>query len=678
MKLIRTFFLAVIIPLTTLCVTTFAQTGGRGFNPDNVDRSIEACTDFNRFANGTWLAKNQIPAEYSSWSNWHVLLENNNDILRKILEEAKGKNAASGSNTQKIGDYYASCMDETKIEADDAKPLEPFFAAIKAIGNTQDLLRQAARLHKSGVSAMFVFGSTPDKKNNTQVIGYLGQGGLGLPNRDYYLEQTDKSKETRGKYLEFAAKMFELSGESAESANAKAATVMAVETKLAEAAMDKVTLRDPNATYNKMTADQVRQSTPNLDWKIYFRERGVDNLNEINVAQPEFFKALDKNISAVALEDWKTYLRWQVIRQAANELSSKFDTASFDFYGRYLNGTKQQQSRWKRCVAATDGALGEALGEEFVKVAYPPKAKARMNEMIDNLMLVLQREIPAMNWMSEPTKREALAKLSAFKRKIGYPDKWRDYSKVKIGRDSYFANAVRIAEFESQRSLDKLGKPVDKSEWLMTVPEVNAYYHSFNVEIVFPAGILRPPFFDFEADDALNYGAIGGVIGHEIIHGFDDSGRKYDARGNLRDWWQPEDAKNYEQRASCVEKQFSAFKVFDDLNVNGKLVLGESVADLGGLRLAYEAYKKSLEGKPKPATIDGFTPEQRFFLGWAQVWAFNSRPEYERFLTQVDEHPLGRFRINGPLSNMPEFHQAFGCKLGDAMMRAEKERCRVW
>jgi putative endopeptidase len=665
-----------VVLFFTLVLNAFGQKSG--FDPGNLDRSVEACTDFNRFANGGWLAKNAVPPAFSSWGSFDIIIERNRDILHEILEDAAKKKAPQGSNEQKLGDLYASCMNEEQIEKEGLNAIEPLFKAASEIKNKKNLLESTAHLQNSGIGVMFGFISTPDDKNNTQVIGGLVQGGLGLPDPDYYLKQDEKSRETRAEYLKHIARMLELLGDEPEKAKKNAEIVMAIETKLAEASYDNVKLRDPNANYHKMSVGDLYKMTPDIPWEAYFKARGVQNLKDVDVAQPEFFTALEKNLSAVSLTNWKTYLRWQIINDSASNLSKKFDDANFDFNGRYLFGTKERLPRWKRCIGITNGSLGEALGQEYVKRAFPPKAKARMNEMIDNLMLILRRDLAEIDWMSDSTKKEALKKLSALKRKIGYPEKWLDYSSLDISRDSFFNNLIHVSEFNSRRNLNKIGKPVDRAEWKLTPSTVNAYYQVNNVEIVFPAGILQPPIFNFEADDAINYGGMGAVIGHEIIHGFDDSGREYDSTGVLRDWWTAVDSKNYENRTACVEKQFSSFKVFDDLNVNGKLVLGESVADLGGLRIAYEAFKKSMEGKPRPQNIDGFTPEQRFFLGWAQVWAENSRPEFDRFVTQTDEHPLARFRANGPLSNMPQFAEAFSCKVGDAMVRAQKDRCHVW
>jgi predicted metalloendopeptidase len=454
--------------------------------------------------------------------------------------------------------------------------------------------------------------------------------------------------------------------------------VLKIETELARVSLDRVARRDPLKQYNKMSPAEAQKLMPSFDLDAYFKAAGAPELTAVNVGQPDFFRGLEKTLTSVPATEWHTYLRWHLVRAASPSLSTPFVNENFDFYGRTLSGTKEMLPRWRRCVNAIDGTLGEALGEAYVKKVFPPESKARMQELVKNLIAALREDINTLEWMSEPTRQQAIAKLAAFATKIGYPDKWRDYSQLRIGRASYVENLRRTAQFERRRTLAKLSKPVDRAEWLMTPPTVNAYHYPVFAEIVFPAGILQPPLFNPEADDALNYGAIGGVIGHELTHGFDDQGRKFDLNGNLKDWWTETDGKAYDVRAKCVEDQFSSFEVEPGLKVNGKLVLGESIADLGGLKIAWLAFKKSLEGKPRPADIDGFTPEQRFFLGWAQGWGRKYRPEEMRRLAAIDPHPLGKFRTNGPLSNMPEFAAAWNCKLGDAMVRPPEIRCQVW
>jgi putative endopeptidase len=647
-----------------------------GFDTANLDRTCKPCEDFYQFAMGGWMKANPIPPEYSTWGSFTVLLDKNQQGLRQILEAAAKANAAAGSNERKIGDFYASCMDTTAVEAAGTKPLEAELLNIAQIKGATDLQAEAARLQENGIDAMFRFGSRQDAKDSTQVIASAAQGGLGLPDRDYYLREDEKSKKLRDDYVKHVAKMFELLGDSSDKAAVEAGTVMAIETSLAKASMSNVDRRDPNKTYHRMKLVELRALTASFSWEAYFKAIGHPQLAETNVGQPDFFKALDAQLTATPVEDWKTYLRWHLLDATAPGLSEKFVAEDFEFHGKALRGAKEILPRWKRCVQATDRNLGEALGQLYVQKYFPPEAKARALEMVHNLTAALHDDLQTLPWMGPETRAQATAKLEAFGVKIGYPDKWRDYSALKIDRASYMQNELRGAEFEFQRQLNKVGKPVDRTEWGMTPPTVNAYNRSSMNEIVFPAGILQPPFYDPKADDAVNYGGMGAVIGHEITHGFDDQGSKFDAKGNLKDWWSADDLKNFKERSQCVSDQFDGYVVDGDLHENGKLVLGESIADLGGLTISYAAYEKSLQGKQRPPDKDGFTPEQRFFLGWAQVWGANMRLENARLLTNTDPHPLPRFRGNGPLSNMAEFAKAFGCQKGEAMVRGQA--CKIW
>jgi putative endopeptidase len=647
-----------------------------GFDTANLDKTCKPCDDFYQFAMGGWMKANPIPPEYPSWGSFAQLADKNQQHLKQILEEAASAKAAPGSNEQKIGDFYASCMDTSAIDAAGTKPIEPDLARIAEIKNIADLQAEAARLQERGANALFRFGSNQDAKDSSQVIGSAFQGGLGLPEREYYLKDDDKSKQLRDSYLKHVRKMFELLGDPADKTAAEATTVLKMETALAAASMKNTDIRDPNKTYHKMMLAELKTLTPNFSWDAYFKSIGHPELKEINVGQPEFFKTLDAQLAATSLDDWKTYLRWHLANGAAAGLSEKFVAEDFDFRGKTLTGAKEIQPRWKRCAQGTDRALGEALGQVYVQKYFPPEAKARALEMVHNLIAALHDDLQTLPWMGPDTRAQATAKLEAFAVKIGYTDKWRDYSALKIDRRSYAENQIRATVFEFARRLDKIGKPVDRTEWGMTPPTVNAYNSSSMNEIVFPAGIMQPPFYDPKADDAVNYGGMGAVIGHEITHGFDDHGSQFDGKGNLKNWWSDEDQKNFKARAACVSDQFDSYVVDGDLHENGKLVLGESIADLGGLAISYAAYEKSLEGKPRPPDKDGFTAEQRFFLGWAQVWGANERLEFARLMANTNPHPLPRFRANGPLSNLAIFAQAFGCKKGDAMVR--EQACKIW
>jgi len=647
-----------------------------GFDTSNLDRECKPCDDFFEFAMGGWMKANPIPPEYSTWGSFTVLLDKNQQNLRQILEASENAKAAGGSNEQKIGDFYASCMGTAAVDAAGAKPIEGELGRIAAIKDQASLQAETARLQEQGIGAMFRFGSRQDAKDSTQVIAAASQGGLGLPDRDYYVRDDEKSKKLRDAYVKHVGKLFELLGDADSKASVEAATVMTIETALAKASMSNVDVRDPNKTYHRMTVADFQTLTPDFSWKTYFGEVGNPTLRELNVGQPDFFKALNGQLTATPLEDWKTYLRWTLVDTTAPGLSEPFVAEDFAFNGKELRGTKEIQPRWKRCVVATDRGLGEALGRLYVEKYFPPEAKAHALEMVHNLVAALHDDLQTLAWMSPETRAQAMAKLQAFGVKIGYPDKWRDYSALKIERTAYMQNELHAAEFEFARQLNKIGKPVDRTEWGMTPPTVNAYNRSSMNEIVFPAGILQPPFYNPKADDAVNYGGMGAVIGHEITHGFDDQGSKFDAKGNLKDWWTADDLKNFKGRATCVSDQFDGYVVDGDLHENGKLVLGESIADLGGLTIAYAAYEKSLESKPRPPEKDGFTAEQRFFLGWAQIWGSNERLEYARLLANTNPHPLPRFRGNGPLSNMAEFAKAFGCKKGDPMVR--EKVCKIW
>ncbi|MBX7173134.1 MAG: M13 family metallopeptidase [Pyrinomonadaceae bacterium] len=660
--------------LLSFVMATLAQS--KAFDTSRMDTSADACEDFFQYANGNWVKNTQIPPAFSRWGTFNTLADNNQNVLHDILENAAKTKAAKGSDLQLIGDLYSSCMDEAAIEKADISPLKPRFAEIDKIANVKQLQTAIANFHKAGAGMFFSFGAGADAKNSNLTIANAGQGGLSLPNKDYYTKDDAKSKETRDKFVEYMTNMFKLAGDDADKAAANAQTVMKIQMRLANASKAPVELRDPDKRYNKMTVEDAQKLTPNFSWTDYMKTRGVPPIKDFNIGQPDFFKELDKILTETNLNDLKTYMRWMILNGSASRLSKRFGDENFNFFGKYLSGTKEQQPRWKRCAQTVDGTLGEALGQEYIKKAFTAEAKKRMNEMIDNLVAAFKVRINGLEWMSDETKKQALIKLAAIKRKIGSPDVLRGYKGLVIDRKSYFDNGQRAAQFQINRNLQDINKPVDKTRMGMTPPTVNASYSpSFN-DITFPAGILQPPFFNFAADDAINYGAIVAVIGHEVSHGFDDSGSRYDADGNLKMWWTPEDRKKFEERANCVVEQFNGYEVQPGLHINGKLTLGENIGDLGGLTAAYTAFKKSMEGKPRPANIDGFTPEQRFFLGWAQVWAAKSTPEAERQQVLGDPHSHQRYRVNGPMSNLPQFAEAWGCKVGQKMVSPKP--CQIW
>jgi putative endopeptidase len=651
-------------------------------DPKNMDTSVKPQDDFYLYANGGWLKHNPVPPEYSRWGSFSELEEKNNEALHKIAEKAANTRAdpTTAPEVQKVGDYYASGMDEKTIESVRTKPVEDELKRIDAIKDRSDLLKAIAHLHTIGVDAFFEFGSGQDAKDSTREIAQAVQGGLGLPDRDYYIKTDEDSKKKRAAYIEHITKMLTLLGETPGKAAEHAHKIMAFETALAKASRTRVELRDPQKNYNKMSPADLQKLTPDWNWSEYFNAIKLTEPGDINVGQPDFFKGANAALTKTPVDDWKTYLRWHLIDDAATELSNDFVNEDFNFNQSVLRGTKEIKPRWKRVVASTNGALGEALGKLYVADYFPPEAKARALEMINNLKAALADRIKTLDWMDEPTKQEALKKLAAMNVKIGYPDKWRDYSMLNIDRGSYVSNAMRAANFEVNRELKKIGKPVDRTEWGMTPPTVNAYYNAHMNEIVFPAGILQPPFFDPKADDPVNYGGMGAVIGHEMTHGFDDQGRQFDAVGNLRDWWSPKSAAKFKERSQAVVQQYSEYTPVPGTHVNGELTLGENIADIGGIKLAYAALQKALDKNPqaREQKIDGFTPEQRFFLGWAQVWRANQREDDLRLRLNTDPHSPTHYRCNGPISNMPEFQQAFNIPDGSAMVRPANERVNIW
>ncbi|PZR76636.1 MAG: hypothetical protein DLM73_01935 [Chthoniobacterales bacterium] len=653
----------------------------------NMDTAVKPGDDFYLYANGSWIKNNPIPPEFSRWAAFNELAEKNNDALHEIAEKAAGgapkdskKKAEkpASADMQKVGDFYASGMDEATVDAAKAKPLADEMKRIDAMKDRKDLLKEIGRFHSMQLHALFFFLSGQDDKDSTKVIAQAYQGGLGLPDRDYYTKEDDASKKLRDQYVEHVAKMLTLAGAPADQAAADAKKIMELETSLAKPARTRVELRDPQKNYNKMKLADLQKLMPDFNWADYFKEIKLPAPADVNVGQPDFFKAAGEVFKTVSVDDWKPYLRWHLIHDMAPTLSNDFVNENFRFFEATLRGTKQIKLRWKRVVTKTDDELGEALGKLYVAERFPPEAKARALEMVNNLKEALAERIKTLDWMDEPTKQEALKKLAAFTVKIGYPDKWRDYSALKIDRTSYAQNVMRGDMFEVDRQLKKIGKPVDRTEWGMTPPTVNAYYNPNMNEIVFPAGILQPPFFDPKADDAVNYGGMGAVIGHEMTHGFDDQGRQYDAVGNLRDWWSPASAEAYKKRSQAVVDQYKAYEPLPGQHINGELTQGENIADIGGVKLAFMALQKAIAKKGPQPKIDGFTPEQRFFLGFAQIWRNNQRDEDLKLRLNTDPHSPGRFRTIGPLSNFVEFQKAFDIPDGSPMIRPADQRVNIW
>jgi len=669
-----------IVWLLTCCSLLFSQTSSlHGIDLGDLDRKAEPCTDFYEFANGTWRANNPIPASMTRWSKRWAAGESSKDKLREILETASAdKNAPRGSTEQIIGDYYGACMDETRVNGGGMNPIKPWFAKIDAARDIAALQQVMAEMHDILVQVPFALGSQQDPHKPSWVLADLGAGGLGLPDRDYYLKPEPRFKQAREKYVEHVTAMFKLAGWDQKSAAAAAQAIMSMETKLAEASLDNVALRDPSATDHNTTFVQLQAMAPHIDWTSYFQHKQIPTDVDMNVDQPKFMQEVDRQMQQTSLADWKVYLKWQLLNSTASSLSAAFVEEDFAFNGKYLSGTTEMKPRWKRCVESTDQLLGEALGQKYVEKYFPPEAKARMQEMVRNLLAAMRDDILSRPWMSDDTKEKAMAKIATFNPKIGYPDKWKDYSHVEIRRDAFFDDMIAGRKFVEQDDRGTIGKTVDRGRWGMTPPTSDAYYNPLLNEIVFPAGILQPPAFDMNAVDAVNYGAIGVVIGHEISHGFDDQGSQYDYLGRLRNWWTESDLKDFQARAACVVDQFDHYYIEKDIHHNGKLVLGESIGDLGGAKISYLAYRKSLEGKPRPADIDGFTPEQQFFIAWGQFRGDATRPEAQRLMVQGDPHPIAKFRVIGPLSNLPEFKNAWSCKTDAAMVRPEDKRCDVW
>ncbi len=684
MNRMRTVLAPVFSGVLLASISAFAQQAAAplqampyspSLDVSSLDRSVDPCTDFYKFSCGGWMKNNPIPADQSNWSVYAKLANDNQQFLWGILQQDAKANGRT-PNQQKIGDYFAACMDTAAIDKLGDSPVQPELAAIDKLRDRKALIAYLGPLNESMIGTFFFdSGSTQDPGDSNQVIAEIGAGGLGLPDRDYYTKTDAKSEETRQKYLAYITQLLILSGESSAPTTHDAAAILRIETTLAKASLTRVERRDPYKLYHKMSLADLGQLNPAIDWPAYLRSQGSPAVGTLNVAQPEFQKAVNTVLTTVPLDDLKAYLRFHVLSGAAPYLSAPFDKANFDFYSHYLRGTEQMPPRWKRCVRGVDHNLGEALGQEFVRRTFSPETKQKTVLMTDQIEQAMQSEIEHLDWMSPATKTEALRKLHAVRNKIGYPDKWRDYSKLEIQPGAYFGNALRATRFENARQWAKVGKPVDRTEWGMTPPTVNAYYDPQMNDINFPAGVLQPPLYDPKSDDAPNYGNTGSTIGHELTHGFDDEGRQFDAQGNLKDWWTREDAQGFEDRINCLREQFAGYIVVDDIHINSKLTSGEDVADLGGTLLAWIAWKKATEGQSlKP--IEGFTPDQRFFIGFAQWACENTRDASSRLQALTDPHSPGYARINGIVTNMPEFSTAFSCKAGQPMVKAKV--CKVW
>jgi putative endopeptidase len=647
---------------------------------NSIDKSIDPCSNFYQYACGGWRKRNPIPPDQTSWSVYGKLYQDNLNFLRRILEQASSSTIQRDAVTQQIGDFYAACVDEAGIEKSGSDPIAPELDAIAHLNSVRELAPLVARLQMATGgyrSILFRGGSDQDPDDSEHMIASLDQGGLGLPDRDYYTKEDAKSKETRERYVQHVQKIFELLGDNAETAKKNAQTLMRMETALAKASMARVERRNPYNLKHKMEIPGLEELAPNFDWKAYYRVLQYPKIEILNVGDPAFFKQVNAALASEPPANWKTYLRFHVADSSAQYLSAKFVQENFDFYRKYLRGAKEQQPRWKRCVQYTDYMLGEALGQAYVRTVFSPELKQSTLDMVRRIEDAMARRIEQLDWMSPETKQQALTKLQGIRNKIGYPDKWRDYSTLKITRSEFLGNAQRATEFEHRREIAKIGKPVDHGEWMISPATVDAYYNPQMNDINFPAGVLQPPLYDAKVDDAPNYGDTGGTIGHELTHGFDDEGSQFDAKGNLKDWWKKEDREKFDERTKCVSDQYSQYVVVEDVHINGRLTMGEDVADLGGEILAYMAWGSATLSK-NLQPVDGLTPEQRFFIGFAQWDCANERPEDLRVRAQTDPHSPPEYRINGVLVNMPEFARAFSCRAGQPMVKPPENVCKVW
>ena len=648
-----------------------------GIDPNNFDASIKAPDNFYLYANGGWLKNNPVPSTEGRWGSFSIIQEDNLNKLRALLAEAGLQAPAPGTNKQKMGDYYFACMDSVKKNKEGLKPLLPLLGEVEACKNNADIVALLPLLQVRGVRAVWSLYVSADPKSSTQNITQIGQGGLGMPDRDYYFKKDADTKAVQEAYLTHLKKLFGMMGDKPADAETHARIVMETETMLASASMTNVELRDIEKQYNKFTIAELEQKYPNSRWRSYLDAVGLKEAANLIMAQPLFFAKTDSLFKSLPTDNWIQYLRWNVINAFADQLHDELAQANFDFYRTVLYGQKKMKPRWKRTIQEIDGTLGEALGQLFVEKYFTAESKKRVSQLVDNLVTAYRERINALDWMSPETKAMAQKKLNTVIRKLGYPDTWRDYSAMKIGRESHLQNYISAYRFELQRNYNKLGKPVDKTEWFMTPPTVNAYYNPTTNEITFPAGIMQPPFFFPEGDDAVNYAGIGAVIGHELTHGFDDQGSQFDEEGNMKNWWTDKDKESFNARTQVLVKQFNNYVAIDSMHINGELTLGENIADLGGMAIAYAAFKKTAQGKSEDRIL-GFTPDQRFFLSWAQIWRTNYTPAALKHQVNTNPHSPGMFRANGPLSNMPEFYKAFEVKPGTPMWRNENERAKIW
>jgi putative endopeptidase len=661
-----------------VCLSPMMGRAQQGIQVADIDQKADPCTDFYEYANGAWRASNPIPASMDRWSRRWAAGEANKDQLRTILDEVSAQSGQpKGSVNQLVGDFYGTCMDLSKVNQAGLKPMQPLLSDIDSIKDQASLQKMIGRLQDIGITIPFGLSAASDNHNPSEVLADISARGLGLPDRDYYVKTEERFQQARAKYLVHVANMMKLAGYTDADAQKAAAVVMQFETALAKTTLDNVARRDPEATDHKTTFAELQKLAPRFDWNGYFLAAKLPEI-PLNVQEPKFLEEFNRQLTATHLEGWKIYLKWQLLHAAAPYLSQPFVEENFDFYQKTLAGVGEQKPRWKQCVEATDQFLGEAVGQEYVARYFPPEAKARAQEMVKNILVAMSETVNQLDWMSPATKKKAEEKIATFNVKVGYPDKWKDYSSVSISRGAFFDDVVAASTFQVTDDRSTIGKPVDRGRWGMTPPTSNAYYNPLLNEIVFPAGILQPPAFSVKATDAVNYGAIGVVIGHEISHGFDDEGAQFDAQGRLNNWWTSDDLKQFQTKTGCVVKQFDGYYIEPNIHHNGKLVLGESIGDLAGVKIAFLAFQNSQKNKPPAPTIDGFTPNQQFFIAWGQFRGDETRPETQRLMVQGDPHPVAKFRVIGPLSNFPPFQKTFACKADSPMVRPDDQKCVVW